>query len=171
MTDTVVSFAPNGAAPFAVNARYRWEDCDEPGYEGFRAEIRVNLTNGERRAFVRRLDEILAYSAAWLTAPDAERDQDDTPARQQWALIAPYVRAWNAVWLDEETGEAMDIPAPAVGGPDVLDQIDDPMRDWLVLAIVGGYRGGKGVPAWSAWRRAAAEPSGPRIVPDAPVDA
>lgn len=43
---------------FVSNARYVWVECDVPGYEGFRAEVRQNLTQGERTALREQLAEI-----------------------------------------------------------------------------------------------------------------
>ncbi|MDP9471436.1 MAG: hypothetical protein M3Q71_12345 [Chloroflexota bacterium] len=48
------------------------------------------------------------------------------------ALIAPYVRAWNAMGLVEgPNGDLIEtrIPPPAEGGPDVFRLVEDVMRD------------------------------------------
>lgn len=45
---------------FVLRARYSRVECPEPDYEGLWAEIRTNLTNAERAAFVQALDEINA---------------------------------------------------------------------------------------------------------------
>ena len=43
---------------FIVRERYVWVECDLPGYEGFRAEVRQNLTQGERTILRERLADL-----------------------------------------------------------------------------------------------------------------
>lgn len=59
-------------------------------------------------------------------------------------LIAPYIHAWNAYEPDGQGGYT-EIPPPRVGGVDVFDRITPPMVQWLVSAVLQGYRSGKGL--------------------------
>lgn len=59
-------------------------------------EVRANLTFGELEGLV------------W---------EKDAAPEDVWPLIAPFVRDWNISGLDEE-GNEIEIPAPAVGGPE-----------------------------------------------------
>lgn len=43
---------------YVAGERYVWVECEEPGYEGFRAEVRQNLTQGERTLLRERLAAI-----------------------------------------------------------------------------------------------------------------
>lgn len=79
----MVATAPNGYAPFVFGNRYTWVEAEEDsGIEGFRAEVRVNLPNGELRAFLdavahldRKRAELLFEQTFDLTQLDKERRQ------------------------------------------------------------------------------------------------
>lgn len=43
---------------FVLKARYSRVDCPEPDYEGLWAEVRTNLTNGERALFLENVSEL-----------------------------------------------------------------------------------------------------------------
>jgi len=43
---------------YVSGERFIWVECEEPGYEGFRAEVRQNLTQGERTLLRERLASI-----------------------------------------------------------------------------------------------------------------
>jgi hypothetical protein len=43
--------------PFVLSERYVDVECDEPGYEGFTINVRMNLSNGERAELERALDD------------------------------------------------------------------------------------------------------------------
>lgn len=150
MTDTVLSLSPNGmtsnvlATPFSVGNRYRVECCPEEGLTGFCVEVRDNLMNFERDQLEAATDDIAVYNKAWLATPDDERDHSDTPARRELTLIAPYIRAWNAVGIDTADGQEKPIPPPAEAGPQVFDLLEQPMTNWLRITIIRGYLTGKG---------------------------
>jgi len=142
MTDATPPIFP---APFSVAPRYRVACCDVAGYEGFCVEARSNLTLAERDGFLRDWGAVWGYHAAYLDRPAEERDPHDTPRRRMNVLLAPYIRAWNATGIVAATGDEAPLPAPAEGGPDVLDLIEPPMREWIVETIGNGYVTGKGI--------------------------
>lgn len=120
----MVAASPNGTAHGylpSLRPRWRWVEFDdgEAGDgEPFRAEIRTNLTWAE-------IDELA----------EAERFVD------VWARLAPYVRAWNALGIDAETGEPAPVPPPAVAGPDAFRCIDAELTAWLWLKVRSAHLG------------------------------
>ena len=176
--DTMVHIGPNGAAPppFAAR-RYRWIACELDGYEGFQIEVRSNLLNREKLEFQKAYRAIGDYEKWWLeqleawskehpdeVMPDDHALQVDTPRRRTDALVAPYVRAWNAmgVLVDDDDGNETPIPAPADGGPDVFLLTEEVMRDWIVGKVLVGYLSGKGIrPSFAASKPSPAASDGP----------
>lgn len=79
--------------PFVSNARYVWVECDVPGYEGFRAEVRQNLTQGERTTLreqlaeiEERIDEVQQASMADAQALDEEAKANDLTSADHMCL-------------------------------------------------------------------------------------
>lgn len=133
--------APVGYLPSA-RPRWRWIECawtsgadDE---ELFRAEVRSNLTWGE-------IDQIDLSGALTYN--------------ELWQVIAPHVRAWNALGIDAETGEVAEVPPPATAGPDAFRAIEPALTMWIAqqlrLVHLGGDERGKG----SARRDPSPEPA------------
>lgn len=157
---------------FVVNRQYvRMEAPEESGFGGFWAEVRQNLTNGERRVLIDTLNEIAERETAALDAirADMQAISDAVEAggdrrtlntrsvpilnrfegaqtqyqREAWSLITPHIRAWNAVLMDDESVEP--IPPPCDGGMESIEAITKEMADWLCQSVLVAYRSGKGV--------------------------
>lgn len=127
----------------SARPRWRWVECGWTAGEGdgdelFRAEIRSNLTWGE-------IDEI--DLSGDLTFVDL------------WGVLAPHVRAWNALGIDAETGGPAAVPAPAEAGPDAFRALEPAITLWLAQQLrtihLGGEERGKG----SATPEASPEPT------------
>ncbi len=105
-----------------ARARYHWvafEETEGPeGGEPFRAEIRSNLTWGE-------VDELRASNLFVDIFP----------------RLAPYVRAWNLLGLNVETGELEAVPAPADAGPEAFKAMDAELCTWLWLKVCTAHLG------------------------------
>lgn len=71
---------------------------------------------------------------------------DDTADRIH-DLIAPYVRSWNVMEPGDD-GRYVDAPPPMVAGRDAFEAVDQTMLGWMATAIMGAYRGGKGLSGW-----------------------
>lgn len=145
----VTSASPddNRPAPFPLDERWGWVNCEEEGFEGFAIYVRKNLRNDERAALVEEHDKILAYQIEYMELPLPEREGKPSPRDRERVLIAPYIRDWNATGLDE-AGNPVPVPPPAAAGPEVFDAIYPEMFDWIVRHVLLGYRAGKGVGSW-----------------------
>ncbi len=65
---------PVQAVPFVFRERYEWVEApEETGFGGFAAEVRVNLPNGEMRAFLDDIRDIEMDRIAMFTAQDVEQ--------------------------------------------------------------------------------------------------
>lgn len=158
--------------------KFVWVECDLPGYEGFKAEVRLNLQQGERKALRDALAEIednmeaLEVAAMERAFSVDERREDGklTPTEalalrveqrqiqteyaaglerelaRQYELIAPHIRAWNLYTMGGD-GVPVAVPAPAVGGVAVFDDLERPLVSWLIRELLLAYRGGKGLSA------------------------
>lgn len=176
--------------PFVVAERWTWVDCDLEGYEGFRAEVRLNLTNGERQRLQLLLtdvdekrQEIATRRQAKIDALRAAKDlegADPIALGQQLAdeleatvaehetnttrireAITPYIRAWNAAEKND-AGEIVDAPAPAVAGLAAFAAVDQVMEGWLVKATLEAYRGGNGFRLSATKQSASGQPGSGR---------
>ncbi len=58
-----------------------------------------------------------------------------------FAVIAPYITAWNLIQVNHETGEPEAVPPPAEAGPDVMLMLDPVEALWLTGEIRFGYLG------------------------------
>lgn len=136
----------NGAgrpAPFRI-WQYGWT-CSS---DGFCIEARSNLSLKERDDFIDAEEAIFQYSEAWVKAQAEDPgsvDQEDTPRRRRLALIAPFIRDWNAVGVDVTTGDEAPIPSPAVAGVDAFQLITLDQGVWIMETISTAYRLGKGL--------------------------
>ena len=166
---TVPDVAVSG---FVVNRQYvRMEAPEDSGFAGFWADVRQNLTNGERRVLIDALNEITERETAALDAiraemqalsdaADAGEDRRALNAqsvpllsrfdaereqyqREAWLLITPHIRSWNAVLMDGDV--VTPIPAPADGGMASIEAITSDMAEWLCQRVLVAYRSGKGV--------------------------
>ena len=166
---TVPDVAVSG---FVVNRQYvRMEAPEDSGFAGFWADVRQNLTNGERRMLIDALNEITERETAALDAiraemqalsdaADAGEDRRALNAqsvpllsrfdaereqyqREAWLLITPHIRSWNAVLMDGDV--VTPIPAPADGGMASIEAITSDMAEWLCQRVLVAYRSGKGV--------------------------
>ena len=158
---------------FILTDRYvRVDAPDDSEFAGFWCDVRQNLSNGDRRILIDRLDELGAAASDEIEAsrqladairaqlvdgvpPDEQRalirqlgemtDRMETLAdqavRDQWALVAPYVRDWNAYQGDPPER----IPPPAEGGVESMDAVTRDMSNWIVREVLQAYRSGKGV--------------------------
>ncbi len=183
--------------PFIARERYVTVECDLPGYEGFSADVRQNLTQGERTALRERLAELEEGLAAVQVSHleraaeiDRRRGEAEDPLALMRAqagtrdLVAGYaaaveetLRAQHALlaphvraWnlhLPGADGNPEPVPAPATAGPVVFDELDRPLVAWLVGEVLMAYRGGKGLSAGSTRSGAPQEP-GPAPMPAGP---
>lgn len=94
-----------------------WPMWPEDGAEPFWADIRANLTFAD-------LDHIPVLGATFA---------------EQWQAIAPWVVDWNAMAIDETTGEWAAVPPPAEAGPDALKTQPVSVTAFLVLCLKNGY--------------------------------
>lgn len=119
---------------------------------------RDELDQGARDAFRVSAARAVALDAAVAEAGDDERKRtkaikdresflsDQIRAGQtlrvkRFALVAPYIRAWNVC-----TDDYRDAPAPAVDATGAFEWIDDVISIWLFTTCEDGYKGGpKGV--------------------------
>lgn len=183
--------------PFIARDRYVWVECELPGYEGFRAEVRQNLTQGERTTLRERLAELEEQMAdLQLGHMERAREIDErravatTPVesmRESAAtrdLLAEFsveverrllqqnelIAPHVRAWnlfLPGADGEPEPVPAPQVAGPGVFDELDRPLVGWLISEVLMAYRGGKGLSAGST--RSAEQPApGPEPTSDGP---
>lgn len=163
---------------FVVAEQYlRVEAPEDSAFAGFWAEVRENLTNGERQqlldrlqeieetdeqrfqashAVTRELDERMTAAAGNVSAQaivaaeidiflEAWRRETESRKRLKWALVTPYIRAWNVATRDGEDAEYIDAPPPSVGGIAALEHVTEDMAIWLCSLVLAAYRLGKGV--------------------------
>lgn len=161
--------------PFVTRARYTRLECEQQDYEGLWAEVRTNLTHGEREAFIDALRELDDRQEAWqqergaeaagldaavAEAESAEAKQEAEAARKAWlrqvedrgaeirAARLSLIAPYIRAWnvcTEDETGAVVDVPAPIDGGLASFDFTDEVIENWLVIGVVVGYRTGKGV--------------------------
>lgn len=74
---------------FVLRARYSRVECPEPDYAGLWAEIRTNLTNGERAVFVERVIEMNGEIEAHINALFAELRSAEADAKAADADALP----------------------------------------------------------------------------------
>lgn len=85
----------------------------------------------------------------WIEVPnsltweeiDTLRFTDDQTYADRWVLIAPYVRAWNAVGVDGVTGDLTPLPPPIEAGPEVFRALDRDICTWIDLTVQNAFRG------------------------------
>lgn len=163
---------------FVVAENYLRVDApQESAFAGFWAEVRENLTNGERQVLLDRLQEIedgderrfqdsrtttreldarmtaaagdVSQQAAIAAEIDVYLEQwrreTETRKRLKWALITPYIRAWNVATRDGEDAAYLDTPPPSVGGIASFEHVTEGMGVWLCSLVLAAYRLGKGV--------------------------
>lgn len=148
-------------APHSFAPRYGWEHCDVEGLEGFAIYVRRGITNREREDLNEAHQAIVEYEVAYVKSDPKKRDHDDTPRKREMALIAPFIKDWNAVGLDADGNDAP-IPAPADAGPDAFLAIEPEAYDWIVRHILLGYRASGKAGGWgvASPRSAAPRPAG-----------
>lgn len=78
-----------------------------------------------------------AEISAELTFAQLDKLNLARPWSDVFQQLAPYVIAWNAEALNEETGEWERLPAPVEAGPDVFRQVRTavPLFLWLCLKL------------------------------------
>lgn len=138
-------------SPHSFAPKFDWEFCDVEGLETFAILIRPTITNREREALVAQHQAIVEYEIEWVKA-GADRDADDTPRTREMALIAPYIKEWNAIGLLDDGTEAA-IPAPADAGPEAFLAIDTAAYDWIVRHVLLGYRASGKAGGWGGESR------------------
>lgn len=116
--------SPLGVAGFVPRRRYRRVACDwldaEEGHEPFWAELVCSLTP----------DEV-----------DSIPIGDGVTLLETWQGIARYVRAWNALAFDSQTGELRPVPPPAEIGPDAFRVVDSVIGPWIAITLKRIYLG------------------------------
>jgi hypothetical protein len=164
----------------SLRAKYTWVACPEVDYDDVSAEIRTNLSHGEREQFIdasnrikRDLWDYLEGRIALATKIDAAvRDAKTDKARavaiakrtqfrdEQDRGTDPFrirrielVAPYIRDWNLGEIdadGEIVKIPPPMDGGLMSFATVDEVVLAWLLESIEQGYRGGKGLRTRSA---------------------
>lgn len=101
--------------------RYEWvgyPEAEDPA-TGLKAEIRSNLSFAESDAIP------LGAKATF----DQMRES-----------LAPYIRNWNLMGRDLDTGSVTNIPPPQQGGPDMMLALDKEELVWLAMAVKYRFR-------------------------------
>lgn len=162
-------------APFEVDAVYTWIECDLPKYTGFMVEVRMNLTNRERK----RLNDLLtendeksvriaengkAQAESIQERKNATTDPEETAAlmAEQFAFIDEIAGAYDALndslhtavapyirnWnlAIHDNGVLTNIAPPVEIGVEAFVDLDQTLVRWIVMMLLDAYRGGKG---WS----------------------
>lgn len=161
---------------FILSKRYIRVDAPaDSEFAGFWCEVRQNLSNGERKVLIERLDDIAASAADQIAASQAEGAEIQAalkaglPIDEQRAQItrinqladqmdkladAARIARWGLVaphvrdW-NAYTSEGDETPAkvepPATAGVASLDEITRAMADWMTGEVLQAYRSGKGV--------------------------
>lgn len=107
MTDPLSPKA-HGFQPFILAERYIDIECEEPGYEGFSINVRMNLSNGERIALEHAINEQQAANKAEIEKRQFEirecgRVSDEAKTANDLATIERMTARINAIV--EESGE------------------------------------------------------------------
>lgn len=162
---------PQPQAPFNLGNEYVWVQCALTDYRDFWAEVRLDLTNGERRALKTRHDELTAQRQAIedrvvlkeAGLRDRHRAAFDAGDAGAMAAIAGEQIALNrdrdeARWLNQAAiyeliapyirnwnavtpGTTEIAPAPQAVGIAAFDAINDVLGNWLYLALMTAYQG------------------------------
>lgn len=159
----------------SLRAKYTWVDCPEIDYEDVSAEIRTNLSHGEREAFIEASNRIKRDLWDFIEsriAAGAKLDEAVTNAKDQKAKVAAIEK--RRAFIDEQDrgtdpfrirrielvapyirdwnlgdvdadGTIVKIPPPIDGGVMSFATVDEVVLAWLLDAIEQGYRGGKGL--------------------------
>ena len=161
---------------FILSERYlRVEAPEDSGFAGFWCEVRQNLSNGDRRLLIERLDEIAGNAQEQIVACQSEAAaiqealKAGVPADEQRVQIARLnqladqmdklaeqsrVSRWALVaphirdwnaYTSDGDEEPVKVEPPAKAGPDSLDAVTRDMADWITNELLMAYRSGKGV--------------------------
>lgn len=161
---------PQLTTQYNAAGEYVWIDCTLPRHEEVKIEVRVDLTNGERRRLQERHNEIVAQFAVI----------DGRVKKKNAELKARHKEAWDAgdaqgadaivseiVALAEEHREATEInrrrqyeliapfirrwniadpekpepaPPPQIAGADAFDTVTDFFGSWVFMALMQAYQ-------------------------------
>lgn len=183
MSDAVAR--PVGFTGFVVRERYSRIECEEPGYEGFWAEVRTNLRHLDRDEMIVAFAEIqqrgqdrFRETIAKSKAVDEAVQNATTDKARAAALKARSEYIASQAKFGAETRIArfsvvapyirawnvyddqyQAVPPPCVDAANALSWIDPFMSDWLVEQCEQGWRGGKGVRPTSMRSSDAPEPT------------
>lgn len=174
-------------APFEVDAVYTWIECPLKKYEGFMVEVRMNLTNRERK----RLNDLLtendeksariaengkAQAESIQQRKNATTDPEETAAlmAEQFAFIDEVAAAIDDLnasihtavapyirnWnlAIHDNGALTNISPPAEIGVEAFVDLDQTLIRWIVTVLLDAYKGGKG---WSGSLLTRDEPVAP----------
>lgn len=156
----------------------RYVRVDAPAdseFAGFWCEVRQNLSNGERKLLIERLDELAERANERIEAARVEavtiNDQltAGVPIPEQRELVKRLnamteqmnevaeqsrVDRWALVaphihdwnaYTSDGDEAPVKVEPPDVGGVASLGEITSPMADWISTVVLQAYRSGKGV--------------------------
>lgn len=135
-------------APYSMGPRLAWMCAEDEGLEGFCIHARRDITIREREELLEQHGKIAEYEVEYLRRDRGERDVEDTPRRREMALLAPWIKEWNATGIDADGNDAP-IPAPAEAGPEAFMAIDNAAYDWIVRHLLLGYRASGKAGGWA----------------------
>ena len=112
---------------FVARGRVRRLTCDwiepEDGAEPLWADVRVDMT-------IEQVDELAGVISSQPSFADL------------WAWLTPRVVAWNAVALDQVSGEYVPVQPPAEIGHDAFRVVSPVITTWLAFALKQAALGG-----------------------------
>lgn len=97
-------------------------------------------------------------SNTWDEVDDMAMTPEQTYA-ERWAVIAPYIRSWNAMGLDAESGEMAPLPPPAEAGPSIFSALDRMVFIWIDMQVRTAHLGGLRRPKATSVSEPTPEPS------------
>lgn len=109
-----------------------------PGYRP-RPTTRKVVADAERFPFMAAAEDAEPFWAEIrddLTINEADRiPWNEGTLADQWAAIAPYVVAWNAIAYNVETNAWEPVPAPADAGPDTFKTQRRQVATFLAMCL------------------------------------
>jgi hypothetical protein len=173
----------------SLRAKYTWVDCPEIDYDDVSAEIRTNLSHGEREEFIDASNRIKRDLWDYLEGRIERAGKIDAAVRDAKTDKARAIAlAKRNTFRDEQDigtdpfrirrielvapyirdwnlgdvdpdGNLVKIMPPMEGGLMSFATVDEVVLAWLLEAIESGYRGGKGLRTQSSASASLPEPT------------
>lgn len=174
---------------FSLANEYIWIQCPLKGYTDVWAEVRLDLTNGERRALKTRNDELARHRqaiedriavkgkelddrhAVAFAAKDADAlaaineelaqfAQERSEARLMGqAAVYELIAPYVRNWNIPAPGTTTVAPTPQAAGIAAFDAVNDVIGNWLFYAIITAYSGNGFRPTVETSSTTSAEPA------------